>query len=144
MNSRKVAIICMIGIFLCSGCASKKRLLRGLEVSKSKVLGQTSEEEARLIDIPFPFDVKTRKINLIESSKVNKAQTAVSFETTLSTGEVGEFYRLEMERLGWKELCNFDDSLGSLVVFEKPHKYAVVSIRFFKRRISVRCFVSAK
>lgn len=125
-------------LLFCFGCGSKQS--KKIKVYRESV----ASCEARLIDIPFPFDVSPVELELFSKNSDIRAQNVIEFITTLSREQLGEFYRTETERLGWKELSIFETANESLYIFEKPFKYCIITIRAYKKRFKVHCFISAK
>jgi len=81
--------------------------------------------EARLVDIPIPVVAK------IESaSSDNEGAIKFTYSSTLSHEELSDFYKDEMERLGWRweEEASF---MGNEILFsfKKPYKSCIVSMR---------------
>lgn len=112
-NQNKFNILLFCLIFLLCSCAKK-------EISKSIKI-KTSESEARLLDIPIPIS---------RSIKSAISQDTYAFITTLNSKQLINFFIGEMERFGWK-FVGLNDSLKSEICqfFEKPSKYASISIR---------------
>ena len=79
--------------------------------------------EALLVDIPIPVIAK------VESASCdNEGSIKFTYNSTLSCNELSNFYKEEMERLGWKQESSF---IGNeiLFCFKKPSKSCIVSMR---------------
>lgn len=81
----------------------------------------TALYEAKL-DIPFLFGTQCTVEQDEEDQKI------INYETNTDHEAIIQFYRDEMERLGWQYFSGMQSS-ESLLVFRKPFKMALVSVR---------------
>jgi hypothetical protein len=109
---------CFFLLLFATSCSNKKNVVHHRPVSSC---------EARLVDVPFPLQVIPKELDF--SAEDATAHVAVEFYTTLSGDQLGDFYHKEMEQYGWKELCVFNVVDERLLLFEKPFKFCVISIR---------------
>lgn len=122
-------------LLLVTGCNKKKNMVHH---------GPVSSCEARLVDVPFPLAVTPRELGIIVDDHSNQ-DVIIEFKTALSRDELGGFYHKEMEQYGWKELsiCNAVDE--QLLLFEKPFKFCIISIRCKGNNTTIiRYFISQK
>jgi hypothetical protein len=84
-------------------------------------------DEARLIDIAFPVGIVL--YNQDEYDSFSSHTCAVQFSSTTHHAALKQFYHYEMERLGWKSTGIFSTTDQVVLVFEKPHKMCVVTIK---------------
>lgn len=96
-----------------------------------KVTLAKNQTEARLVDVPIPL-----QSTWLYAGEVNGS---ITFSTPLQPQELVDFYRQEMERLGWVEQVYFSQA-ELLLIFKKPNgRWLSVSIsrysssRFYKR-----------
>lgn len=110
--------IFLAAVIIVAGCAKKNNQSNSLKFKKNKSL--VSEQEARLFDLAIPLDAVVSKDKSIDNF--------YSYYSSIPVLNLSEFIEQEMESLGWKLVTKFIDKEASLV-FEKPFKYSVVSIR---------------
>ncbi len=84
--------------------------------------------EARLIDVSIPLQAKALKIH--EGNFLTESSSAMFlvYSSLLSMQEIRAFFATEMERLGWNMTINVQN-VESLMVFLKPSKFCVLSLR---------------
>jgi len=87
------------------------------------------ECEARLSDIPIPLNCKP----LVQSV----SERSFSYATSKSEPELYSYYLGEMERFGW-DMAGTNVTDETVVLFEKPYKKAVVSLRKGRKGSVVR------
>jgi hypothetical protein len=87
----------------------------------NSALWNLKELEARHYDIPFIFDAQP-----IAGQSSNASQ--ITFKSNVSLDQAIDFYRQQMDVYGWNLLFCVKDT-ETLLSFEKPNKYAMVSIR---------------
>lgn len=87
------------------------------------------QQQARLIDIPLPLQI-------IPDYRYSLAQeqdcSLYAFISDMSHEQLLEFYRVEMEREGWKVVTSCAD-IESVMVCSKPTRMSVVTIRTQKK-----------
>ena len=109
-----------IGIGLClAGCARQETPIRPL--SEPLVL-VTEEERARLHDIAFPLEVQPTRVPA-QSGQI------FSYSSKQSIIDLFDFYRADMEYLGWDAVAAFKAAAECCIVFEKPAKRCIITIR---------------
>jgi len=92
-----------------------------------------------LVDVSLPVGASAYDI-----SKSSEGDIALSFVTDFSEKLLIDFYKLEMERLGWRNISAFSSTEESLLIYEKPHKICAISIRFYTKKRGVFVFVGQK
>ncbi len=75
------------------------------------------------LDIPFLFGSQ-----LIVEDDEDAQQKVIRYETDVDVPFIADFYRNEMERLGWQYVSGMA-SAESILIFQKPYKMATVSVR---------------
>lgn len=98
-------------------------------VKERKPQVDIQECEARLSDIPIPLNCRPISDSISDVSFAYTSQNAVY--------ELVHYYFSEMERLGWDLMGEnrFDETV---LVFVKPYKIAIVSLRSNRRFTLVR------
>jgi hypothetical protein len=97
------------------------------------------ELEARHYDIPILLNA------IPQANKCEQKQNDTILTYTLS-GDFSSaisFYQEEMERHGWRQLYNVEGH-EALLGFEKPQKFATISIRPIKNQLTIIIVISAK
>lgn len=79
--------------------------------------------EAQMADIAVPVVAKARGV----SCDANGG-TMIAYECVLSKIELIQFYRQEMERLGWQQVVEFSGD-EVLLTFKKPGRFCTACIR---------------
>lgn len=124
-------------LFLLPGCRKTSEYDKQRPVSSRVSL----LDEAKLTDVSLPVGVVAYDVST--ATALEKHNLVVSYEANFAREMLVEFYQLEMERLGWKEGAVFEalpfdvhSTSGSvshsaevMLVFEKPRKLCVISIR---------------
>ena len=108
---------------------SKKQVARMNRANKrARMVELARELEAKLIDIPIPLNVEPLgDFFNNENADVSEA-ISLGYNTNMTADQAAEFYRQEMERLGWRCLTSFQGP-ELLANFVKPGKFCSVSIR---------------
>lgn len=101
----------LIFLIYLSGCAKKSNL---------KLDNKYQQKEARLFDVPLPLGYELLN-NQYE-------QDSYGIKTQISFSELVDFYKDEMINAGWRMISSFSD-IETNLLFEKPHKYILISIR---------------
>ncbi|HBR70999.1 TPA: hypothetical protein DIC20_00865 [Candidatus Dependentiae bacterium] len=94
---------------LCTGCLKEKRAPIDIQLC-----------EARLSDIPIPLNCRPLSASISE--------TSFAYNTAKTVDELSTYYRAEMERLGW-DVTGENNSDESVLIFAKPYRVAVISLR---------------
>ncbi len=123
MNYKQVFLL----LLLCSlsGCVKKTVVVSSSSQEDTSIL--TAEERARLHDLSFPLAVEPRKVCFEEGKMV------LSFETEQSKAEIINFYRTDMECLGWKRDFIIEAE-SSCLLFVKPSKVCIITITSERNR----------
>lgn len=81
--------------------------------------------QAKLFDIPMPMQA------VIQSDEINDNNNGISLYYVIPCHELSliQFYQREMELFGWQHLIENFSKKEALLVFEKPNKICVISIR---------------
>ncbi len=82
----------------------------------------TTEEQARIHDIPFPLQVQPRKLLL------NESQMVIAYTSQFPQDELVSFYHKGMDYWGWEEL-GIVSSDESCLTFAKPSKLCTITLR---------------
>ena len=120
-----------------------KNSFSGEKARSLPALEHARQCEAKLIDIPVPIAAK------IESAMVDaQGNKMLTYSSGFSYEELGDYYKGEMERFGWRKQYSFEGN-ELLFSFEKPNRTSIVSIypikRMYKKskKSSITIFVSA-
>jgi hypothetical protein len=125
---------CIAFIVLCNGC--KKNCLQKkfqtistslVTISEEKEYEQFKEYEAQLSDVPFPLKEKAGSC-LLHDDESGEDKSILRFVSHNTGAELIQFYEHEMERYGWN-LCYTSTGKESLLLFEKPSRWCIFSIR---------------
>jgi hypothetical protein len=84
--------------------------------------------EAKLVNVPLPFGLKLLDQS-VDNFYISDDQVVVGYTVTEhALIDIIEFYRVEMERFGWRQLISFNIS-ESILVFERPGRICIISLR---------------
>lgn len=121
------------GLFLllasCSGSKNHKKLISYSELQLYQ------QHEARRADIPLILDVIPLRYEEKGSSLV------IIGTSTMAVKECFDFYKDEMERLGWKLISDFDVRENKLI-FQKPYKICLVEFALESSRPQATTLIS--
>lgn len=112
-------LLLISAIALLAGCGGKSY--------KQEQRHAWQQEQARLYDIPIPIMAQP-DFEYTWSDDEHGNRVLGYVVTADSTQELVEFYRANMERLGWRERAIITGR-EVLVEFEKPEKLCCVSVR---------------
>ena len=85
------------------------------------------QKEAKLSDVPIPINVEP--IESFFNNTISPDNTVIlGYRSSMPMNNICMFYRQEMERLGWRNIAEFD-GCEKLLNFQKPGKFCSVSIR---------------
>ncbi len=114
-------LFCTALLLFLTSCAPKQAVsIQSRKRETTQIL--TDEERARLHDIAFPEDVRPEK--LVSQS----GQTILTYISKSSVQELFDFYRTDMEYIGWDLVTAFKAD-ESCLIFEKPAKRCIVTTR---------------
>lgn len=102
-------------------------------------LSSLSISQAKLFDIPIPMQA------VFNSEPIGDSMQGLSVDYSIMLDRLAItcFYEREMERLGWQQLIENSSNNEFMLVFDKPNKVCVVSIRMPKdSRASLRVVVT--
>ena len=122
----------VLSLLVVSGCQQKSR--------HHLTTFSCQELEARHYDIPTLLHA-----NLIadRSDEQGGATTFLTYAAQHDFDSAVAFYIQEMERFGWRQLYTVS-AYEAMLSFEKPQKFATVSIRPSKKELSIVIVVKAK
>jgi len=103
---------------------NKQKLLTHTQLKELRDI--VRHKEAKLSDIPIPFNVDPIE-NFFEDTVVDNT-VILGYHSKMLRENVCIFYRQEMERLGWRNITEFD-GFETLLNFQKPGKFCSISIR---------------
>jgi hypothetical protein len=111
---------------------------RGLKGIQQHVL----LDEAKLVDVSLPIGVVA--YDLSTPKEEEKQDQVIFYEVDFSLRMLTDFYQLEMERLGWKELALFESADEVMLVHEKPRKICVIYLRTGSLHQQVTIFIGPR
>lgn len=134
-SSSKLILLYSISIVLLvlSGCKqSIKQECPGFETAINEV-------QAHHYDIPVL--VNSMPINCYSNQECQSP--VLAYQSDSDYNKVVDFYKTEMESYGWQQLY---EVIGQETVlsFEKPHKYATISIRPQHEMVDIYAFIAQK
>jgi hypothetical protein len=133
-------------LFIISGCALRNKQVAGHNKDQSDAAGVWRSEleriEAKLADVPLPLKTLLEP-QQVSFSAVDATATMRIYQARLTADELVLFYQQEMERMGWKQLLFFVGQ-ESLLVFERPTRSCVISIRPGKQSTELMIVIGAK
>lgn len=93
--------------------------------SPKKTRALMHEQQARLIDIPFPLQATSleRYFNAYEGKVI------MGYDVRGYVSDYIALYEQGLERWGWRKITHISNTLESLLVYDKPERYCVVSLR---------------
>lgn len=113
-------LLFLSALCLIVGCSKKGVSFNEIKQLKNNKKSLVSPEEAKLFDLPVPFDaVLIKDLN---------SDNSCAYRSKISVDQLVSYIEKEMDLLGWKLVIKFFEKEASLV-FEKPLKYSIVSIR---------------
>jgi len=106
----KLLLYSLYAIIVCSivGCGKKR-----IDID-------FQQHEARFADIPIPFQ--------ITPLRGSTSPQSCAFILTENQSDCVHFYKLEMERMGWKLISEFQ-GFEAVLIFEKLQRICNISIR---------------
>ncbi len=114
-------LFCTTLLLFLTSCAPKQAVsIQSRKRETTQIL--TDEERARLHDIAFPVDVRPEKL------ASQAGQGILTYISKSSVKELFDFYRADMDYIGWDLVAAFKAE-ESCLIFEKPTKRCIVTIR---------------
>lgn len=101
-------------------------------------------DEAKLHDVSLPVGTRAYDMSQHDEAEKQGVETIAFYETDFSETMLREFYQMDMERLGWKEVESFISIEESLLLYETPRKIAAISIRPHAQKRDVYIFVGPR
>ena len=98
---------------------------KGAAYPTSSVAAGPLIDEAKLFDIPMPLQATSATTAVCSSAD----DVFISYRTTIGPRELVLFYVREMERVGWQLLAENSNAQEVTLIFDKPHKICVVTLR---------------
>jgi len=111
----RVTVIILMCMFL-SGCVKKTT-----HIDSSSL----SVYQAKLFDIPLPMQAIFKPDEIGDSAD----GLFMYYSIFLDQSALANFYEREMDRFGWQQLIENNSKKELLLVFNKPNKICVISIR---------------
>jgi hypothetical protein len=99
--------------------------------------------EARLRDVSLPVGVTAYSLSAQKPNE-QTAEVIAYYDTDFTQQMLREFYQIDMERLGWKEVKAFVTEQEALLIYETPRKIAAISIRTVQHKYRVVIFVDQR
>lgn len=120
-----VCAVCVAALCMLPACRQEgsKKNSSAAQVTKRK---RVIEQEAQLVDVPVPIGAQAVSADAQEG--LFSSTSMLTYTTQQVPDRLAEFYRQEMERLGWQHGARFNGA-EQLLYFEKPGRFCVVSIR---------------
>lgn len=84
------------------------------------------QKEAKLSDIPVP--INSEPLLKYFKSKTKKNEIILGYKNYMDASSVAKFYNQEMELFGWENVLFFDN-IEKIMLFKKPSRFCLVSIR---------------
>lgn len=133
MAKRYVSVLLIITIM--SGCghkaSTKKQPISSPFVQprsdEQELLQKIKQQEAKLIDISIPLNATPLPEYFMISENRTQAVT-LGYSTSLSVSELLDFYTIEMEHFGWRNIA-LVESKEYLLFYQKPYHYCAISLR---------------
>jgi len=129
--------IVLAGVLFFASCKNVKQRRLFSERGAMRVL----VDEARLNDISIPLGVTLEGVPL---SVENNHAAVMTYTSNMSLKILSDFYHADMERLGWREVSIFSLEDETLLVYEKPHKMVLVSMRPYDSSIQVLLYLAPR
>ena len=131
-----IKIVCVVLLLLTAvGCATHQGSHN--TVVRSSIPELSTEELAKIHDIPFPSQVKPMRLLLSDT------QLVLTYVSSLSISEVLDFFTSGMEYWGWETLGSVT-ALESCLIFSKPTKICAITLRKEEQMTRVTLFTSVK
>jgi hypothetical protein len=132
----------LVLLLCCVGCGKKARLQRATAQLSGEPATATSEaiiDDIKLVDVSIPIGV-----SVYETGGAPDGVMMAHYESKFSVDMLADFYHLDMERLGWQEHASFPQYREMLMLFEKPYRWCVVSMRATSRGTDVSLYIRQK
>lgn len=101
--------------------------------------------EARVEKVPFPCDVRVCEVAAEHTKNISEASLFPklwAYETALSPTSLRNFYAIQTEIEGWREVIAHVAEIGDLMlVYQRPGKLLVIDAQRRGRMMAVRCCV---
>ncbi len=121
-----------------SGCRQRRLITKSLfvssgtisqstEIEKQQLLQQIKQQEAKLIDVSIPLNATPLSEYYI-ASKNNTQAISLGYSTSLTVLELLDFYTIEMEHFGWRNVAR-SEGKEELLFYQKPYNYCAISLR---------------
>lgn len=81
--------------------------------------------EAMLVDVPVPL--YTRQLLIHSERSMHAQDIVVGYESTLSLGQLEDFYLNDMQRLGWRLIKLFAGQ-EIVLIFETPQRLCTIRL----------------
>lgn len=130
-----------------SSCGLRKdtveRAVPCQEIKSEGAYNKASLYEAKWSDVPLPLNVCVDSEQTRESH--DQRGCVFVYTTPLAPSDCLDFYKREMERLGWRQalIVSFDPPEHA-VFYEKPSQLATVSIQERDQQSIVRLYIGQK
>lgn len=93
--------------------------------SPKKTRALMHEQQARLIDIPFPLQATS----LERYFNVHEGKVTMGYDVRGYVSDYILLYEQGLERWGWRKITRISNTLESLLIYDKPERFCVVSLR---------------
>lgn len=130
--------ISIFGLMLLAlpSCKQHSSFKKNLSEQKQYFTDQVEQLIAKYPDIPFPLHVsfaKSPRVSVVERGRHEARSFRIDAVSVQSPVELNRAYEHEMERLGWQRLALFEDVSETVLLFNKPQRICVISLRQSRR-----------
>lgn len=123
-----------------AGCGHRKHTRVAAPVLSQKKGESAQLCEAKWSDIPLPLGI----VSDIEKTReaIDESGCIFAYTTSLQPSECLDFYKREMERLGWKEdlTLSFNTPIEYCVMYQKPTHLATLMVESTQKATRVKLY----
>ncbi len=136
---KKILLLVGVLLFCIPGCTINQK-------KKRKRDFMWVEQEARLHDIPVLLHARPISLTVPKHEpSLDSSDIGMKYNVSgITLHEAQVFYLQEMERLGWESSHTFILTEEMLLLFQKPHSSAAISLRPKVGNVHVVVFVQRK
>lgn len=93
--------------------------------SRAQIRSQMHECQARLVDIPSPLQATSLERYFYSQD----GYTTLGYDVKGYVSDYMLFYEQGLERSGWRKVAALSTSFESLLVYDKPERFCIISLR---------------
>jgi len=138
-------VLLMVAVAGCRRTAQRQKIVEKSRPAATAATLQdavTVLDDMRLVDISVPIGAVVYEVT--GGTLAQPGIMVARYESRFSIDMLGDFYHLDMERLGWQEHALFQQPHEALLLFEKPYRWCMVLIKHTSRGTEVSLYIRQK